>query len=53
VSAPEQFAQPVRAIPHLDRGQEVLIGVHARLACALSRPGLVRLIHVGDYRPAA
>jgi hypothetical protein len=30
VPAQEQFAQPVRAIPRLDRGQEVVIDPHAR-----------------------
>jgi hypothetical protein len=30
VLAQEQFAQPVRAVPRLDRGQEVLIDLQAR-----------------------
>jgi hypothetical protein len=41
VPAQEQFAQPVRAIPRLDRGQEVLIDLHAcRFFC--SNPACVK-----------
>jgi hypothetical protein len=48
VQVQEPFAQPVRLIPHLERGQEALIDLHARLtgrlACEVSCSTLVLFI---------